>query len=58
MKPEYMENLVSCPYCGRMDNVALVSGDIGLMWCACGKVFKLYHEDHMVKEYLLIHDMD
>lgn len=48
MRPEKKDNLVSCPICDRLDNVALVSENIAVMWCCCGAIIKFDIEDGTV----------
>lgn len=50
-KPKYEENIVSCPKCGQLDNVSLVTDTVAIFWCACGRVYQMEIENHSVYEY-------
>lgn len=57
MRPKFEKDIVSCPDCGALDNIGMVSEDEIILWCSCGKVYRMHHEDHSMTEYRVIADM-
>ncbi len=55
-EPRLSYAYVSCPSCGQAENTSLILSDCGILWCSCGKVYRLKMEKFIVYECILITD--
>jgi hypothetical protein len=47
-------NIVSCPSCGTLNSRALVNETDGVLWCRCGKLYRLEIDNFRIVKYEIL----